>query len=252
MSISEDFKEQNKKYNFRDEELKKYRKEVEEKITNEDLNERYKKLPKKEFKKRVINEKKIEERGKTYGLKNYFFDVIPDKKGEDNLIFRNGKGEIITKVKYDKNKKFSENKEFLLNRLSKEKFDFGKYYIKEDSEPKQNKVISVIYNSFYRYGILIYRYKNGRKYELIYQSSDSQAQSEYISYQRIIAEIKQEILSETNISLEEWIYLSRVRKDIYIEGGIRFKRYKHTKEKDKAMKRSKSPEYEVHIDFSDI
>lgn len=92
--------------------------------------------------------------------------------------------------------------------------------------------------------------QGNKKYITIYQASNSSARSIYLSYQRIIAQIKEDLLNHTGITLEEWIYLSKITPNLYIEGGLRYKRYKGIHEPDKRFKQIL--DYDFEIDWSDL
>jgi len=247
-------KKQSKQYNFRENEIKRYHKELIEKVNSKDLNKRKEELLSKEFTKEKITKEKLNNRTKRYGEKQTTFYL---ERWEDNklhYVLRNKDNKIIKHIEEKPKLSKAKHKEIIYNKLKKEKFDYEKYYIPEDSEPQRKrdkrKEIEISYATYYRFGVLIYRLVNGRKYEVIFQSSDSVARSIYISYQRIIAELKEEILNVTNISLEEWIYLSRTSPNIHIEGGLSYKRFK-SKHNIKDNENYKL-DFEMNLDFERI
>jgi len=150
-----------------------------------------------------------------------------------------------------------ESKKKEIKKQIKEKiegFDFKKYYVQEDHEPKISKDerqgIETSFNTYYRFGLIIYRMISGRKYEILYQISDSDSRGAYISFQEIIAGFKEDILLKTNLTLEEWIYLCKTSKNLYMEGGIRFKRYKNLFfEKTRDFKKKVDYDKEIIFDY---
>jgi hypothetical protein len=165
------------------------------------------------------------------------------------LVARNRKGDIVERREleqkditgkqlrkiYDRENvklktKFKADKE----QLEKKGFDksFSEIYIPEDTEPKKKgdkrKTVVVSYTTFFRFSLLIYRVRKGRKYQIIFQipSTVQTPVNSYIGFQHVIAELKQSVLSGTGLSLEEWIFVSKTNPDVVIEGGIKFKRFK--------------------------
>ncbi len=247
------FDKQKEKFDFRAEEIIHYRKVAKE-VLSTDLNNRFDKIHKEHLVVSKITKEKLENRKKAYGTDStqYHFENI---KGKFYFIARNSvTKKIEKKIPYDKNLSELQHKNKLKKVISDKPFNFEKNYIIEDSEPSKEvdkrKNWTLSYNTYFRYGILIYLFKKGRKYHIIYQSADTQARSVYVSYQRIIAEFKQNILDATGITLEEWLHLSKTKNNIFVEGGLSYKRYKGMKEKDKAFKTKL--DYEFIIDFESI
>lgn len=279
--VKKAFSEQEKKYDFRSEELKNYRKEAKKVYEKNNILERFNDAVKSEnVLIRKITEEKKENRNIPYGKTGLQFKIEFNSRLERFLLVaRNNKGEIISSKEFEKPKiskqikKLPKDKkdkrlkeidkrniekqtDILRKRIEKRGFEYNKVYIKEDLEPekKTDKRINIVtsYSSYYRLSCFIYRMRDSKKYELIFQFSDVQSRSVYVSYQRIIAELKDTILRYTGLTLEEWITISRIRKDIYIEGGIRFKRFKMKRNIKIGKTYYEKLDYDIHIDFSDF
>lgn len=246
--VDELFKIQDKELKIKDEKLIKYRSKAKKTISTPiDI----KKIDKLKGDVKKIKKETLDFRDHKYGQEVWMFKI--EYIGNDYYFTARNRytGKFVDKIPY--NNKESENKNTLslIEKIRKKPFNYKKFYIKEDLEPDKDETEEddkyISYNTYYRYGLFIYRMKQGRKYEIIYQNSNTQARSEYVSYQRIIAQIKEDVLNSTNITLEQWLYLSRVMPNIYIEGGIKYTRYKNIVEVGKSPIRKK--EYTIDIDF---
>lgn len=275
-SIEEIFLEQEKKFDFRQDELREYRKKVKEVYEKSDIYVRLNKALKSDnVEVRKITPEKIKDRGKDYGETGIQFKIEYDTRLEKFVMrARNRKGQIQVTTEFEKptvKKKVTKKERDIIEQkalLKSEKKgrkkiedrgfedEYEKSYVSEDLEPEKKgdkrKGVITSYNTYFRYSILIYEYKKGRKYQLIYQANLVQSpRSVYISFQRLIATIKEDILRDTGLSLEEWVYVSKIRKNIHIEGGIKFKRFKGKKFK-RAGKWKETLDYEMLIDFESL
>lgn len=253
-AISNIFKKQDKENDFRSPELRKYRSDA-KKVLATDLTKRYSKITQSSYPDEKITQEKLTNRKDKYGAGAIDYRFERDKNNQFRFVARNKKSrKLLTWTSDIKGKSETKLRNELQKRIKTKGFNFEKHYIKEDTEPiktvDRRKNVYDSYNTYYRFGIIIYRLKKGRKYEVIYQASDTQARSVYVSYQRIIAQLKEDILKNTGITLEEWLYLSRTEKNIYVEGGINYKRFKGKKIGDGAYK--SKLDYQYQIDFESI
>lgn len=251
--ILDSFEDQDKQFDFRDRDLKKYRNKA-KKVIGKNIDKRLSKIQKKEFFEEKITKEKLDKRTKPYGEKPIIFKFEKRKK-KFVYVARNRKtGKILSFIPEQKNKSEKQHQKILSSKLDKKDFDYNKLYVPEDteSERKTDKrpSVTISYTTFYRYGILIYELKKGKKYKIIFQTSNSQARSVYVAYQRIIAQLKEDVLIQTGFSIEEWIFLSRKTNNIFVEGGITYKRFKGIKIADGSFKQKL--DFEIRVDFDDF
>ena len=251
-SIRESIEDQKKKYDIRDKDLKKYHTSLIETTNEKDLSKRSEEFLKEKGKIRKITQKKLTDRDYIpYGKKRYSFQLEDTGKG-DYYIMRDKNKKIVQKIKRQKGKDKEFHRKIAYKNLEKEKFSYDKYFIPEDLEPSpeysKTKGNIISYETYFRYGIIIYRLVKGRRYEVLFQTNDAQALGLYLSFQRIIGEIKSDVLNRTNISLEEWIYLSKKTPNLHLEGGLMYKRFKNVRDPDTTFRRKVSV-FERHYDF---
>jgi hypothetical protein len=230
------FNKQEEKYNFTDRKLIDYRKKSLKEL-NKDVKERLNNLDNKKLKTYKITKDRQERKYTAYNYKFLEIQLLEIEKGKDKgkleyvLINPHSKkieNRILKKSSWTK----KEHENYLRNEYTKKGFNFKDYYIEEDTDNAKIEKDKVYYNTYLRASIIIYRLKQGRKYEVIFQAPNNDnysnwifSRSIYISFQRSIAIIKEDILRNTGITLEEWIYLSKTSKNIYLEGGISYKRF---------------------------
>jgi hypothetical protein len=194
---------------------------------------------------REVTDERLDNRKRNYRELEILTQVNLNKKWYNVILEGNKNKEIeervVFKVPYDDEKSRKENISILKEAYAKKGFDYNKEYIPEDSERKyqadNNPHFTISYETYYRFGLFIYRMVDGKKYELIYQANYVRDKDGsliisgltrlFISYQWVIAQLKQDVLNKTGLTLEEWIYLSKTRKDIYVEGGIKYKRTRY-------------------------
>jgi hypothetical protein len=265
------FKEQQKKFDFRDEKLIGYRSKVEKLLEKGDTYARLNQALKSDnILVRKITSEKIESRGGKYYGKDkgkgfqvsILYDEVKNKFYLAGIVKQEIKGEKKEKVEFKQDfierVKTTEQEKELRKFIKKKGFDYNKVYIEEDTEKpiieSETQSTLTYYETYYRYGIVIYRMVDGRKYEIIYQNNSSSGNNE--QYQYVIAELKADILNKTGLTLEEWIHITRVRGDIFIEGGIRYKRtkLKFNKETRETIKYNDMEHggYDRTIDFENI
>lgn len=263
--IKKEFEEQKKLFDYRYTELLKYRNDAEFVMAKSEqtMQERLDKaLKSKSVETREITKERLQNRSKAYGINNQIkVRIIKDKIYSTIVDLQ---GNTIMKIPYDSEKTEKENFDAVRDKYAKEGFKYEREYIPEDSEPilkgDERKRYVVSYETYYRFGILIYRMVAGRKYEIIYQanyvkSADgsmiiSGMSTRYISYQWLIAQIKQDILNKTGLTLEEWNYLSKTRGDIFVEGGIRFRRTRYQYDNKEGKITDEKLDYENEYNFS--
>jgi hypothetical protein len=261
-SISSEFLTQEKKFSFRNTDLLHYRQRAREILEKEDLEKRFKKaVASGNVKVRAITKEKKAEREKPYGDKSQVKIRIEGKKVFGVIVDSNNN--TIFKQRYDIKKNERENFKVLQENYKKAGFDYKKEYIPEDTEPKKKgdarKRYTISYDTYCRVGILIYRMKDGRKYELIYQTPYvigkdkkpiiSKNITSYVSYQWIIAQVKEDILEKTGLTLEEWLYLAKTDKTIFVEKGMIYKRFKYIYDEKAGKIVSEKLDYEQRLNF---
>lgn len=141
------------------------------------------------------------------------------------LVARNNRGNILAKERYQKGKRSKVEdriREKLFNRKVPE--IKGKDTLKDETSKTKEKRIS--YNAYYRYSVLIFEMQKGRKYTVLYQINKVDTPGHYISMGEVIALLKEDISRTTGMSLEEWVRIAQASDIIYMEGGIRLKRFK--------------------------
>lgn len=241
------FEEQKKLFDYRYKGLLRYRQDAKATMTEKPLEERFQNaIENKIIEEREITDERLDKRNRKYGSNEVIISLLPINKKLYNIILSGNKSKeeedrILFKFPYDDNKSKKENVKLTKEAYSKKGFDYDKEYIPEDSEkkyqPDKNPHFTISYETYYRFGLFIYRMVNNKKYELIYQANyvkDKEGRliisgmtKLYISYQWVIAQLKQDVLNKTGLTLEEWIYLSKTRGDIFVEGGIKYKRTRY-------------------------
>jgi hypothetical protein len=246
-NIKESFDEQKKLFDYRYKGLLRYREDAKFVMENKPLAERFEEAIKNKIvETREITDEKLDNRTRRYGTNDVIITLLPIKKKLYNIILSGNKSKeeenrILFKFPYDDEKSKKENIRLTKEAYAEKGFDYEREYIPEDSERKyqadNNPHFTISYETYYRFGLFIYRMVDGKKYELIYQANYVRDKDGsliisgltrlFISYQWVIAQIKQDVLNKTGLTLEEWIYLSKTRKDIFVEGGIKYKRTRY-------------------------
>lgn len=256
--IEDTFDLQDEKFDFRNEEIKSYR-ESAKKSLKKDLKKRYNKEVDKKHETIKITEKKLLKRVVAYGTPHISIELKKVEKGKNKgrlyYIAKNTKsGKIEHRIWEKSALTTKEHENILIDKIKGKGFKYEEFYIPEDSEPLKKgddrKDVTISYNTYFRFGLMIYRLKAGRKYEVIYQAAESRVIDRYVSFQRIIAQVKNDVLSNTGITLEEWIYLSKVENNLYLEGGLSYKRKKGIHQEGKRF--IFKSDYEQVIDFGSI
>jgi len=247
VDIKTAFDEQKKLYDYRYKGLLRYREDAKWVMENKPLAERFEEAVKNKIvETREITDERLDNRKRRYVTNDVIMTTSWIDEKPFNVILSGNKSKeeedrILFKIPYDVKKGKKENLKNLKEAYAKKGFDYDKEYIPEDSERKyqadNNPHFTISYETYYRFGLFIYRMVDGKKYELIYQANYvrdkdgsliiSGMTRMFISYQWVIAQLKQDVLNKTGLTLEEWIYLSKTRKDIYVEGGIKYKRTRY-------------------------
>lgn len=256
--IDKAFKSQEEEFNFRQPEIKEYRDKAQE-ILKKDLPTRFKKTISKDVESIEITKERLDNRQTAYGTPHIFIELREIERGKNKgkleYVARNTKTKKIEERIFKKEaltKK--EHEKILRDRIKDKGFKYEAFYIPEDSEPLKRgdprKDITISYNTFFRFGIMIYRLKGGKKYEVIYRANDSRVIDRYVSFQRIIALVKDDVIRHTGITLEEWIFLSKTENNLFLEGGLSYKRKKGIHDPNKRF--IFKTEYEQTVDFESI
>jgi hypothetical protein len=245
-----EFSNQSKEFQFSNDELIKYRSEAEKHYESKDFNEKIDEVLKKGYVAKTITKERIENRnGRLYGYSGLHYEIEYNKETDKfEYVAHTPNGKVYAKEEFKKSIPKEKQTDELKKEIAKKGFDYANFYIPENHDKiteeagqYQEKYIS--YNTFYRIGIIIYRMQNNKKYEVIFQMpSSSKYPSSYIPYQSVIAGMKEKVLQDTGLTLEEWIYLARTKDDIFIEGGVHYKR-------EKGIYNEKTGRFHTEIDF---
>jgi hypothetical protein len=184
-----------------------------------------------------------------FGIKNTKIELEDFGKRGLFIVARDNKGRFLTYSKYQKGKAKKKQIESVRSKIKPVK------EINLPKEPKdttkKTKKKNVTYNSYYRYGLIIYEMKAGKRYNVFCQVNGTGAPDDYVSFDEVLALLNEEVVAKTGIPLNNWLTDLRRSENLYIDGGMRLKRYKVSLDlKTRDMKRSL--DYDKEIDFNKL